>query len=171
MYACTTQEEMDAVEEEIIAEIASKIDPSLMDRVTAWRYLAMLGNPRTHVRNIVSNFTMGLTVKAKNRVGGAIEDIFLKDKAQDRTKTLKAIDPELRKSLTDFAENDWVKDGMSDVALSGGKVGFQNRINEARKKMKMDLLDKAAKKNSYLLELEDDRSGKRAYKDAFAGFL
>ena len=170
MYACTTQEEMDAVEEEIIAEIASKIDPSLMDRVTAWRYLSMLGNPRTHVRNIVSNFTMGTMVKAKNRVGGALEDIFLKDKTQGRTKTLKAIDPELRKSLMDFAENDWAKDGMSDVALSGGKVGFQNRINEARKKMKLDILDKAAKKNSYLLELEDDRAGKRAYKEAFVRY-
>lgn len=170
MYECTTKEEMNAVEEEIIAEIASKIDPSLMDRVTAWRYLSMLGNPRTHVRNIVSNFTMGTMVKAKNRVGGALEDIFLKDKTQGRTKTLKAIDPELRKSLTDFAENDWAKDGMSDVALSGGKVGFQNRINEARKKMKLDILDKAAKKNSYLLELEDDRAGKRAYKEAFVHY-
>ena len=170
MYECTTKEEMNAVEEEIIAEIASKIDPSLMDRVTAWRYLSMLGNPRTHVRNIVSNFTMGTMVKAKNRVGGALEDIFLKDKTQGRTKTLKAIDPELRKSLTDFAENDWAKDGMSDVALSGGKVGFQNRINEARKKMKLDILDKAAKKNGYLLELEDDRAGKRAYKEAFVRY-
>lgn len=170
MYECTTKEEMNAVEEEIIAEIASKIDPSLMDRVTAWRYLSMLGNPRTHVRNIVSNFTMGTMVKAKNRVGGALEDIFLKDKTHGRTKTLKAIDPEIRKSLADFAENDWAKDGMSDVALSGGKVGFQNRINEARKKMKMDLLDKAAKKNSYLLELEDDRAGKRAYKEAFVRY-
>ena len=170
MYECTTQEEMNAVEEEIIAEIASKIDPSLMDRVTAWRYLSMLGNPRTHVRNIVSNFTMGTMVKAKNRVGGALEDIFLKDKTRGRTKTLKAIDPELRKSLMDFAENDWAKDGMSDVALSGGKVGFQNRINEARKKMKLDILDKAAKKNSYLLELEDDRAGKRAYKEAFVRY-
>lgn len=170
MYECTTKEEMNAVEEEIIAEIASKIDPSLMDRVTAWRYLSMLGNPRTHVRNIVSNFTMGTMVKAKNRVGGALEDIFLKDKTQGRTKTLKAIDPELRKSLTDFAENDWAKDGMSDVALSGGKVGFQNRINEARKKMKLDILDKAAKKNNYLLELEDDRAGKRAYKEAFVRY-
>ena len=170
MYECTTMEEMNAVEEEIIAEIASKIDPSLMDRVTAWRYLSMLGNPRTHVRNIVSNFTMGTMVKAKNRVGGALEDIFLKDKTQGRTKTLKAIDPELRKSLMDFAENDWAKDGMSDVALSGGKVGFQNRINEARKKMKLDILDKAAKKNSYLLELEDDRAGKRAYKEAFVRY-
>lgn len=170
MYECTTKEEMNAVEEEIIAEIASKIDPSLMDRVTSWRYLSMLGNPRTHVRNIVSNFTMGTMVRAKNRVGGALEDIFLKDKTQGRTKTLKAIDPELRKSLTDFAENDWAKDGMSDVALSGGKVGFQNRINEARKKMKLDILDKAAKKNSYLLELEDDRAGKRAYKEAFVHY-
>ena len=170
MYECTTKEEMNAVEEEIIAEIASKIDPSLMDRVTAWRYLSMLGNPRTHVRNIVSNFTMGTMVKAKNRVGGALEDIFLKDKTQGRTKTLKAIDPELRKSLMDFAENDWAKDGMSDVALSGGKVGFQNRINEARKKMKLDILDKAAKKNSYLLELEDDRAGKLAYKEAFVRY-
>ena len=170
MYECTTKEEMNAVEEEIIAEIASKIDPSLMDRVTAWRYLSMLGNPRTHIRNIVSNFTMGTMVKAKNRVGGALEDIFLKDKTQGRTKTLKAIDPELRKSLMDFAENDWAKDGMSDVALSGGKVGFQNRINEARKKMKLDILDKAAKKNSYLLELEDDRAGKRAYKEAFVRY-
>ncbi|MDD5808132.1 MAG: hypothetical protein PUC93_03545, partial [Oscillospiraceae bacterium] len=170
MYECTTKEEMYAVEEEIIAEIASKIDPSLMDRVTAWRYLSMLGNPRTHVRNIVSNFTMGTMVKAKNRVGGALEDIFLKDKTQGRTKTLKAIDPEIRKSLTDFAENDWAKDGMRDVALSGGKVGFQNRINEARKKMKLDILDKAAKKNNYLLELEDDRAGKRAYKEAFVRY-
>lgn len=168
---CTTIEEMDKVETDIISDIASQIPPTVIDRVTAWRYLAMLGNPRTHIRNIVSNVVMGSTIKVKNRVGGALEDIFLSDKTSGRTKTLNSkLTHEQRAAITEFADRDWDLDGVSDVAMSGGKVGFQSRIRQEMATLgfgEFTLLDKLAKFNTNALEAEDNWSGKRAYKEAF----
>lgn len=174
MEACKTQEEMDEVEKDIIEDIASQIPPTLTDRIVAWRYLAMLGNPRTHIRNMVSNYAMGIAVRAKDRVGGALEDIFLKDRdVVGRTKTNRRIDPALKKSLEEFAINDWDADNVSEYALSGGKVGFKSKIDERRNKLgygKFTLLDKASKKNSDWLEKEDYDAARRAYKNAFVSY-
>lgn len=172
MWACTTQAEMDAVEEKIIVDIASQIPPTLSDRVVAWRYLAMLGNPRTHIRNIVSNAVMGLAVKGKNAVGGALEDILLKDKTVGRTKTLQA-DSDKVLALKEFARDDWARDSVNEIAMSGGKVGFQTRIEQARNKLgigKFNFIEDVSKGNMNWLETEDDTAGKRAYVDAFASY-
>lgn len=174
MLNCTTAEELDAVEAEIITDIASQIPSTIMDRVSAWRYLAMLGNPRTHVRNIVSNIVMGSTIKVKNRVGGALEDIFLANETVGRTKSLhSALTAEQKAEVKEFAEKDWVLDGMSDEALSGGKIGFQSRIRQEMKTLgfgDFTALDDVAKFNSNLLEAEDNWSGKKAFIEAYATY-
>ncbi len=46
-----TEEEREAVREEIYTEIAAQLPDSWIDKWNAWRYMAMLGNARTHVRN------------------------------------------------------------------------------------------------------------------------
>lgn len=174
MLNCTTTEELDAVEAEIITDIASQIPSTIMDRVSAWRYLAMLGNPRTHVRNIVSNIVMGSTIKVKNRVGGALEDIFLANESVGRTKSLhSALTDEQKAAVKEFAKKDWDLDGMSDEALSGGKVGFQSRIRQEMKTLgfgDFTALDDVAKFNSNLLEAEDNWSGKKAFVEAYATY-
>ena len=44
-----------------------------MDKWNAWRYMAMLGNPRTHVRNIVGNAGFAPVVAVKDLTATAIE--------------------------------------------------------------------------------------------------
>ena len=171
---CKTIEEMDALEEEIIADIASQIPQRLIDRVTAWRYLAMLGNPRTHIRNISSNAIMGSVVKAKNKVGAVLEDVLLGDKVEGRTKTMMtSLNDEQVGALKTFASEDWRNDGMSDQTLNGGKVGFQTRIFEAMKPLgfgDVEFLDKLSKWNSNMMNKEDSWAGERIYKETFVNY-
>ena len=54
LSASTRQELNDAIEE-IKEDLANQIPVTLWDQWNAWRYLAMLGNPRTHIRNIFGN--------------------------------------------------------------------------------------------------------------------
>ena len=48
-------EAAEAVWENIQQNIADQIPASGVDKLNAWRYLAMLGNPRTHIRNILGD--------------------------------------------------------------------------------------------------------------------
>lgn len=41
-----------------VQSMSDQIDATLMDKINAWRYLAMLSNPRTHIRNVIGNATM-----------------------------------------------------------------------------------------------------------------
>ena len=46
-----------------------------VDKWHAWRYLSMLGNARTHIRNIVGNAGFAPVVLAKNLTATAIESV------------------------------------------------------------------------------------------------
>lgn len=56
-----------------LVSIAEQVPPTLLDKWNAWRYLAMLGNPRTHIRNITGNAVFTPVVYAKNILAGTIE--------------------------------------------------------------------------------------------------
>jgi hypothetical protein len=60
------------------------MDVTKMDKVNAWRMLSMLGNPKTHIRNIVSNVMMRGTIEFKNAVARTIETVA---PIENRTKT------------------------------------------------------------------------------------
>ncbi|MBQ7032913.1 MAG: hypothetical protein IJN25_04550 [Clostridia bacterium] len=50
-----TQNERDEIIKIIYRDIGRQMPSRFIDKWNAWRYLAMLGNPRTHIRNIVGN--------------------------------------------------------------------------------------------------------------------
>lgn len=53
--------------------IADQIPPDWRDKLNAWRYLSMLGNPRTHVRNIVGNLGFMPVRAVKDVIATGIE--------------------------------------------------------------------------------------------------
>ena len=55
LLAASTREELNNAIEEIKEDLANQIPVTLWDQWNAWRYLAMLGNPRTHIRNFFGN--------------------------------------------------------------------------------------------------------------------
>ena len=67
------RDKIDAVTYEILTNIADQMPSTWLDKWNAWRYLAMLGNPRTHIRNIVGNAIFVPAVKIKNSVAYVIE--------------------------------------------------------------------------------------------------
>lgn len=73
--------------QEIYRDIGRQMPSRFIDKFNAWRYLAMLGNPRTHVRNIVGNAGFAPVVAVKNLTAAGIERVVLRN-TENRTKAV-----------------------------------------------------------------------------------
>lgn len=74
LTAETEEARLDA-EIKIYKDIGKQMPSTFMDKWNAWRYLAMLGNLRTHVRNVVGNAGFAPIVATKNLVATGIESL------------------------------------------------------------------------------------------------
>ena len=92
-----TEEEIDRYKKAITEEERNEIDKDVgkrfaeetseltfLDRVRNWRYFSMLGNPRTHFRNMIGNALMNPIARAKDTINAGYQSLFGIDKA-DRT--------------------------------------------------------------------------------------
>lgn len=161
----TTQEGRDAVMDRIYQNVADQVPSTWRDKWNAWRYLAMLANPRTHVRNFVGNIGFQPLRFAKDRVAAAIEAGVSRAGGDiERTKSFASA-PELYRA----AWNDWTN--VKDV-LSGNKYDdVRSEINSRRRIFKTAPLEAARTGNSWLLEFEDSIFKRITYADALAGYL
>lgn len=162
----TTQEGRDAVMEKIYDDIAAQVPSTWKDKWNAWRYLAMLGNPRTHVRNVAGNTLYQPLRITKDIVASGIEKAAAAAGIKlERTKTAVH-----NKALYEAALKDWPK--VADSLLQGSKYNeATGHIEDRRQIFKMPVLETARKKNSELLEIEDAAFKKRTYADALAKYL
>jgi hypothetical protein len=149
----TDQDGRDAVTREIYRYIGSQMPSTFIDKWNAWRYLAMLGNPRTHVRNVVGNLGFAPVVMAKDMTATAIENVvgFVSRGKLGRTKAMPNAKL-LKAAWEDYAN-------VADQVTAGGKYSdsfMQNQyIQEGREIFKFKPLEKARKGNSAALEVED----------------
>ena len=81
-----TQEERDAIGDEITIDVGENVPKTWLDKWNGWRYLSMLGNLRTQVRNIAGNAIFVPARKFKNLIGAGIEKATLPQ--NQRTKTV-----------------------------------------------------------------------------------
>ena len=163
------QESRDELLKEIYRDIGRQMPSRFIDRWNAWRYLAMLGNTRTHVRNIVGNAGFMPVVATKNLVGTAIESAVYRVSGGklNRSKALVWGGKQDR-ALLSAAWGDYAK--VQEAALGGGKYSeFANAnryIEEGRKifgNTKIGLwnatggkaLETFRKANSAALDVED----------------
>ena len=162
----TTQEGRDQVLDKIYQNVADQIPSTWKDKWNAWRYLSMLGNPRTHIRNIAGNVFFQPLRMVKDRTAAAIEaGVALASGGRlQRTKSFAA-NPALYKA----AWNDW--SNVRNV-LSGNKYDdIRSEINSRRRIFRAKPLELARTGNSWLLEFEDTIFKRITYADALAGYL
>lgn len=167
-----------AVQEGLVA-LAEQVPVKWLDKWNAWRYLAMLGNPRTHVRNVVGNAMFTPVVYTKNILAGLIEgavDSASKAAGKEgitRTKTaLSALPFTKRQEYLDFARSDFKE---IEPELRGG--GNRNpadviRDNQTVFKSKlMEPVEVARKANSRAMEAEDMVFKRLHYQRALMQYL
>lgn len=161
------REEITAVEDEINQHIVSQIPATLQDKIDAWRYLAMLGNPKTHLRNIIGNTLNNAMRVEKNAIGSILEAGFQKvGKLDTRTKTFYNPFSSKAKELRSFAK-DYFKQNQDEIML-GGKYETDNY--DQRRIYNNNILEGARKLNSGALEAEDTIFSKPAFVGSFTSF-
>lgn len=149
--------------EEVKQDLANQMKATVGEKARAWRYLSMLGNPKTHIRNMVSNVAMQITKQVKDVQARTIETI-LGDKLQERTKTWARASEYVK----DFAET--TTEEMKEV-ISGGKYSEMQDILDKRKTFKNKVLEWISDTNSKLLEAEDWWFSKATFKSSLQEFL
>ena len=159
----TTREGLDAAVDHAIHEVAQQMPATLWDKIDAWRYLSMLGNPRTHIRNIVGNAVFVPAMELKNAIGIPIERL-----AGAEVKS-KAFLSKKDRELLEFAKSNWEEN--KDVLQSGGKYDTRTQLEQRKRIFKSNALESVRKKASELLEMEDLFFLKRSYVKNFARFL
>ncbi len=123
-----------AAMEELKNDIAKQMKSTKLDKANAFRYIAMLGNPKTHIRNVLGNgFMFGLQSfkDVLGTVGEVAYDTTLKatgkEGMQERTKTFNVASKEVR---------DFVNNKVDDFFK---KNKMKNKYNESMKGLSGDL--------------------------------
>lgn len=159
--------------------LASKIAPNggtFRDKFDAWRYLAMLGNPLTHIKNKVGNFIFGKgMVSAKNNMAALIEAAADRVSKGGIERTKAILNPAKDGALIEAAKADGLENAFRE--LSGNKyfdVGqsIDNAIAPFSNKNAIGrLLNKANDLNSGKLNAADEEAMMSKYATSLAGFL
>lgn len=144
---------------------------TFMEQWNAWRYLGMLGNFRTHFRNMGGNRMFGAVTNIKDNIAAAMESAFNID---DRTKAIISRFNPNDKALLDFGKQDF--DTSVYALAAGNKWDMQRGIKQHQKVFNdKNILGKLANRgselNSRLLTTEDTNAMQRKYARALAGYL
>ncbi len=148
---------------------------SFMDKWNAWRYLSMLGNTKTHGRNLVSTASMYATNGIKNNVAALIEagtdktSRVFGGKGIERTKAV--LNPATDSGLIKLAKAD--ADNSMYRQLKGNMYtgSIENSIESNKRIFKSKILNAASEGNSNLLDKEDYFFVKNKYATSLAGYL
>ena len=159
--------ELRAAEDAIYKAEAAKMPATFAAKWNAWRYMSMMGNVRSNVRNVEGNAGFMPYKAAKDKLGALAEKVLLPK--EQRTKSLTQ-DADLLAWAKEDTKTDLVQDALQYTGLLGddastqkleeGKRVFKNNALEGYRKLAEELPAKgdALFKNSY-------------YARSLAGFL
>lgn len=140
------------------------------DRFNNIRYLCMLGNTRTHVRNVLGNVMMGTVVRAKDNVAGLMQ---LALPQSQRTKaigtTLTADGRQMVNRAREYAENN-----MYTTLFQDGRWNMETGLQAARNTYTTPVgraIGRLSDINGNLLEAEDNYFLRSEFGNSMASFL
>lgn len=150
-----TGRQADAVEA-IYQSIGSQAPASLKEKWDTWRYMCMLGNPKTQIRNIAGNAAMKPFAFVKDKLAAGMETALEKAgvmSKEDRTKSLTT-----DKDLLEFAKMDAKSEAAQDALKYSAKLGAdvsKDKMSENRQIFKSKGLEAARKVVEYFPEAGD----------------
>ncbi len=168
-----TYEEEDWALKEIGATIAQYVPSTFMDKFTALRYLNMLGNPRTQIRNIAGNTAMGLVTTLKNTTAIGIEQLAYTVSGGKFQRTKAFASPAMVKAA---AEDFKI---IKSMVLGGGKYSDSSwasselvqAVRDNQRIFKSKILEKYRGATNWAMDQGDLIFSKVAYANALAGYL
>lgn len=166
MAESQTEEEIERAYQEAMQDIADQAQPTLLDKWNAWRYCAMLANPRTHIRNIVGNTIFIPAVRTKDVIATGIERMAqLGNSEVERTKVAA-----VKKEYREFAKND-ANSKEVKALLKDQKYDERSQLYKMRRTFKNNVFEFLTSFNGNLLEAEDLLFKNRHYIHALGSFL
>lgn len=163
------------LEEDAYSLLADEIyqNATVFEKFEAWRYLSMLGNPKTHIRNIFGNKAFSAVTGISNNLAAGLEEIASHTKAgKEMTRTKAFLNP------TNKADMALIKGARKDAniasyrQLAGTKyndIGHAIQANKNPFKSKLvRLLNEA---NNKALSAEDTSAMVKKYATSLAGYL
>ena len=172
------EENILAAEEALFRDIAAQLPNTFADKWNAWRYLSMLGNVRTHVRNVVGNVGFVPVRMTKDLIAAGMEAAVdkLSKNGIDRTKSVLNPLNEADRALYTAGMNDYAaaEELLASANLKSGDS--ISRIEQYKPAFGGDkaiwrALSKVAEANSNALAFEDMLFKKTTYASAFAGYM
>lgn len=144
----------------IYDDVANQIPATFGDRLNAWRYFAMLGNPRTHIRNIVGNVVYQIPTRVSNKISAVAQKALPKEQ---RTRSITR-----NRAAKQFAKNDYQE--MKNV-LSGNAYTSEMSEIQRRQRLFPKILQAPMDFANWLLDAEDLFFKKHTYINSLADFL
>lgn len=140
------------------------------DKMESIRYLSMLGNTRTHARNVLGNVSMGVVTRAKDNVSGVMQLALPKDQ---RTKAIGTTLTADGRKMVDLAK-EYGQNKMYSVLYNDGKFNAESGLRAAQDTFSSKagkVVQKMSDINSTLLEKEDNIFLSSAFGNAMASQL
>lgn len=155
-----TDEARAEITDKIYNDVAQQIPKTAGDMLNAWRYFAMLGNPRTHIRNIMGNVASAAALDTSHKVSAVGQKFLPKEK---RTRALHT-----SKAAKQFAKADYAN---VETELSGN--AYKTEMSEIKQRQKLfpKPLQKVMDANTWALDAEDQVFKKKSYIDSMGNFL
>lgn len=158
-----TDDQKEQLFNELFTSISTRIPTTAREKFDAWRRIAMLFNPKTHIRNVAGNSMMAGLDKISGKIAATAE---LGLKPELKTKALK-----VRKEFKDIANQYWEANKKS--LTEGGRwelFGVKTPFSEKRtfKTQWLETLNDVSKKT---LENEDLLFMKYHFNNNLAGFM
>lgn len=165
--AAETPEDRARIQDLIYRDIASKVPATWQDKFNSWRYLAMLGNPRTHIRNILGNLGFMPVRMMKNAVSGAIQGATgIEGRTRAPLNIANAEDrARLQAGWADF------KNVEPLIRQSSKYDDVEDAIDRYRTIFRAKPLEGLRQFNSEMLDREDMWFSQPAYAEALAEYL
>ena len=163
-----SEAEIDSAMDAIKQEIADQVPATWIEKWNEWRYLAMLGNAKTHIRNLAGNAVMYAAQRLKNTIAAGIENAVIKD----GERSTSILSGKKDRALLDFAYNDYP--AMAEIVSGDSKysnAAIAKDIQQKRQIFKTKPIEWARKFNSKALDVEDQKFSERHYALALAQYM
>ena len=170
-----TEKEIVEATEEAAIKAWNQVPSGLQNKLNAWRYIAMLMNPKTHVRNIVGNAIFMPARELKNLIGAGLEKAIVP--VGKRTKAVINPASKADRELLKFADQDF--DNVVNILRGEGKFdeGYRkleaNVFNSKLKGLRVlsKILEGLRVFNMKALDVEDIWFMRAAYDSSMAQYL
>lgn len=159
--------ELRAAEDAIYKAEAAKMPATFAAKWNAWRYMSMMGNLRTNVRNVEGNAGFMPYKVAKDKLGALAEKVLLPK--EQRTKSLTQ-DADLLAWAKEDTKTDLVQDALQYTGLLGDDASTQ-KLEEGKRVFKNNALEGYRKLAEELPAKGDTLFKNNYYARSLAGFL